>query len=45
MEDFEREQENLNKATECQSCCYERTLCLQFEKCLLCVEETAKKQT
>lgn len=39
MENFERERENLSKATECQGCCYERALCLQYGRCWLCVEE------
>lgn len=43
MKDFEREQENLRKATECQSCCYERAICLQIQECLLCVEKIQRK--
>lgn len=36
---YERESENLNRATECQSCSFERALCLQCGVCLLCEQE------
>lgn len=44
MEDFERKQENFNRATECQSCCFERTICLQVKKCSLCTQEEYKEK-
>lgn len=44
MEDYEKKYDNLNAATECQDCLYERALCLQFGECWLCLQEDLKKE-
>lgn len=44
MEDYERNYDNLNVATECQGCLYERALCIQFGECLLCLQEDLIKE-
>lgn len=40
---YEDETENLSNALECQSCCYERALCLQEGKCLMYLQEEYTK--
>lgn len=36
---FEEEYENLHSGNECDSCLYEKVLCLQEGTCLMCSQE------